>query len=125
MSYTNQEINEALKKALAEKGEDYVYPLSEKHDRGCMYATDEGAPSCIVGHVLHTLDPELFAGVAKWERMKSTLDTAMGDVVRRFHPDLHPDQVKALSYAQVAQDRGQSWGYAATEYMRALGESEL
>lgn len=125
MTYTNVEINAALKKALEAKGEDYVYPEEEKHKGGCMYATADGAPSCIVGHVLHELDPEGFAKVAKWERKKGTGDTAVDDAVNALGLNFHPDQVEALRMAQVNQDKGAPWGAAAWYYMQSLGEWDL
>lgn len=125
MTYTNAQINAALKKALADRGEDYVYPESEKHKGGCMYATEDGAPSCIVGYVLHVLDPEKFAEVATWERKKGTGDTAVDDAWRDLDLDFQLDQVEALRMAQVKQDRGDTWGTAAVFYMQSLGEPEL
>lgn len=125
MTYTNEQINAALKKALEDRGEDYVYPDDEKHNGGCMYATENGTPSCIVGYVLNELDPEKFAEVARWERDEDTADTAVGDAYLAVGLDLHRDQVDALEAAQVKQDQGLPWGRAAVEYMRHLGESEL
>lgn len=125
MTYTNVQINAALKKALEDRGEGYVYPESEKVSGVCMYATADGAPSCIVGYVLNELDPEKFAEVAKWERKKVTGDTTVDDAWRELGLDLYRDQVEALEAAQIAQDNGKPWGQAAVAYMWSLGELEL
>ena len=48
-------VTEALRKTV-EGREDFVY---DRGDRGCRYASN-GAPSCLVGHVIFEVAPETF-----------------------------------------------------------------
>lgn len=118
MTYTNEQINAALNKALDLKGQDYVY---KQNDGSCDYAV-AGEPSCLVGHVLHTLDPEMFKRVAEWERDPSSGDLTFDCVWSDLELPFDREQVKALRLAQVAQDQGKNWGVAAVEYAQELGE---
>lgn len=121
MTYTNEQINAALNKALDEKGEDYVYPQA---DGNCVYSL-EGEPSCIVGHVLHTLDPEMFKRVAEFERDydQNGGDTSFGVVVTGLGLPFETEQRRALQNVQSSQDSGHTWEHAvAVEWMAALGE---
>lgn len=124
MTYTNEQINEAIKAALAEKGEDYVYErVGEGAKQGCYYAVD-GAPSCLVGNVLNRLDPEMFAQVIEYETdTPEYQDTGFEDVAEYLRLPFHEDQVAALKDAQVKQDQGKTWGEAAQKYAEKLGET--
>lgn len=115
-TYTNAEINAALKAAVEEKGESYTYPA---RIGGCFYE-DGGQPSCIVGHVLYNLDPEMFQRVAEWEAV--TKNTRFTNAARYLSLPFHKDQVAALQKAQDAQDNQWSWGTAALDYANTLGE---
>lgn len=121
MTYTNAEINAALSKALEANGDDYVYPQAEG---ACVYSL-EGEPSCIVGHVLHTLDPEMFKKVEEFERDydQNGGDTSFGAMVAKLGLPFETEQRRALQNVQVQQDMGHTWGYSvATEWVAALGE---
>lgn len=118
-TYTNAEINAALKAAVEEKGEDYTYPSTLM---GCFYQ-ESGQPSCIVGHVLYSLDPEMFQRVAEWEASSTSGgNTRFIYVVDELSLPFRTDQVGALQAAQDAQDLHQSWGTAALDYANVLGE---
>lgn len=120
--YTNAEISAALKKALEVKGDDYVY--EKDSNGGCHYAVN-GEPSCIVGHVLHALDPEMFEAVADFEGDydKSRGDNTFRNVAQSLNLPFHGDQVIALARVQRDQDAGETWGLAvAVEWIAALGE---
>lgn len=122
MTYTNAEINAALKKALDAKGEDYVY--TERSNGACVYSLG-GEPSCIVGHVLHALDPEMFKRVAEFEAdpNENDDDTSFSSLATRLGLPFETEQRRALQNVQVQQDCGKTWGSAvATEWMAALGE---
>lgn len=66
MTFTRQDVLEAARMVVADKGEGYVY---EKFS--CSYA-DNGEPSCFVGHVVYILDKEAFARLAKVEEELGT-----------------------------------------------------
>lgn len=120
--YTNAEVNAALKAALDEKGHDYVYPVDANGN--CVYQKD-GAPSCLVGYVVHALDPKEFERVAAFEADQGMNkgDTSFGNVALKLGLRFHPDQRWALELVQSAQDHGDTWGDAvAIEWASALGE---
>lgn len=117
--YTNAEINAALRKALDEKGEDYVY---EHWSGSCDYAR-KGEPSCIVGHVLHALDPEMFEDVASHELDPGSGDLTFDAVAADLELPFDSDQITALRNVQAIQDLGRPWGDSvAAGWIAYLGE---
>ena len=102
----------SLRKAVAGKGEDFVYepvdPLV-----GCLYFDALGMCSCIVGHVLadhgYTLD----------DIEKDRNNTLIWSLDHRI--DMTAAAKSVLSVAQRAQDHGRTWGVAL---MRAEEEAE-
>ena len=58
-------VLETLDSIVEEYGEDYEYDAYA--NRGCFYVGADGGPSCIVGHVLYRLDPELFKEIGHYE----------------------------------------------------------
>lgn len=115
--FTKEQALEALRKAVKLKGEDYVYPEEEKFMSSCRYATDEGKPSCIVGHVVNILDPEAFAHLAAVEAEQGT--TAAEDLTHSGYDDSYlpvdfwdRDTARVLGIAQAQQDIGSKWGDA-------------
>lgn len=120
--YTNAQINVALKAALDAKGDDYVY--EERLNGACVYSL-EGRPSCIVGHVLHALDPDMFERVAAFEanQGENNGDTSFSNVVVKLNLPFETDQRRALQEVQAEQDNGKPWGGAvATGWIARLGE---
>lgn len=108
---------ELLKRAVAEKGADYVY---ERPDEAlsCVYVSN-GAPSCIVGHVISYVAPELLDSIHIWEQ-DAFAETGSGveSLVEHFGAefDMTDEALTALGIAQEAQDMGANWG-------RALGKA--
>jgi hypothetical protein len=102
-----------LAAALAEKGEDYIYPDAEKRNGVCQYVHG-GKPSCLVGNVLHR---------AGWSI--EALQAADAESLWEWLPD-QDDQTgdgrRLLSDAQWSQDRGEPWGMAVeTALAKAAG----
>lgn len=105
--------NPEVKMIDYETGEEFV----SEHDE-CVYSTPEGAPSCIVGHVLASELPEVFDLVHKWEYelynesndyiiQVDTVDSLIGV------PDLFEEgAIKVLREAQHTQDLMKTWGKA-------------
>lgn len=106
---TEAEFTEALEKAVSVKGEDYVYGPTN-----CIYRTPEGAPSCLIGHVLYHLDPNLLDFAGKWENVN------VGGVLRAMARDgvatVPARVVRAAAAAQRAQDSKEPWGWALGTY---------
>ncbi len=142
-------VVEALHRAVAEKGEDYVYPAASSGYRGgaCVYSerneAGEAYPSCIVGHVIAALDPEEFQAIVEYEqRMDESfsvneliqgkhgsyeIEYGGNRYAEAFVPALlmeDADVESALSIAQSLQDSGCTWGEAQEGFDRVLaGES--
>lgn len=116
--FTDDEVIESMKRAVAQKGADYIYPFL-----ACDYSK-WGEPACIVGHVLHDIDPTAYALAVDWDR--SFNDSAVDDLQREgFLPNFTDRQVTALLRAQERQDKGATWGAAYDAFISALdGEVE-
>lgn len=117
----------AAAQELAEANSDFVYPAED----GCRYAdpTTE-APSCIVGHILQKLDPELFAQVVVFEKETDSSFPvyAFGDTESEYedrgdetvemvlydYPEKHWDEdtKEFFGVIQRLQDGGSTWGTA-------------
>lgn len=119
VTHSDEEVMAALRKAVELKGEDYTYPDNEMADGTCRYATAESTPSCIVGHVVHILDPEAFAQLARVEGEHGTdaasslawrpIDGGEGYLAPGFWSDRAAGFLQA---AQNMQDGGFTWGDA-------------
>lgn len=106
--------------------EDFVYDT----EVGCVYFDGEGAPSCLVGHVLAAygytaqlftdnqvlMDGMMFGNSARFEW-----------VTKRVELPFTPAAVRVLDYAQTLQDMRRTWGEAYTmalAYFQDMHESE-
>jgi hypothetical protein len=135
---TNRAIK-LLEKAVAEKGEDYIDPRSSGVG-GCKYVVD-GAPSCIVGHVVAYAKPDIVPLLSHWESTALAYDDYWDEDVDDYvTPDIPPFEAGhgedtsfpdlayalerpdlfhfteganvVLTRAQKRQDRGDTWGTA-------------
>ena len=109
MAAANETLRDLIARAVAEKGEDYIYPEDEKDgDDGemCRYFYD-GRPSCIIGHVLSYLGiDEAVEGAGA--------EVALDGLGFSY------EELRAADEAQTAQDEGCAWGQALISYDRAL-----
>lgn len=131
--FTREDVTEALLQVIAEKGPNYVYP----HAGGICSYSEDGQPSCIVGHVMAALDPEGFEKVVRieeatglsgdardvlqgrWEKTDWGTDDVLYDVgSHTFTED--EALIRALSLTQSAQDVGHTWGEAYVRYEEVL-----
>lgn len=129
---TAEQALDALEKAVALKGPDYVYTdqatgiradSEEWHGTGigCRYAGPDGEPACIVGTALSIIDQAVFDVVRECEAEEGSfpvidLCEGTGDVPVVVAA---ADAVWVFRCAQVAQDGGATWGEAlkaAREY---------
>lgn len=103
-------LRDLIVRAVEEKGADYVYPDSEKGlvsmytEPICRYfREDDGAPSCIFGHVLSYLG-------------KSTaLEGSNADIALAGCGFTGAERT-AANHAQVSQDSGATWGETLSVY---------
>ena len=116
--FSMADVIKAMQEVVDEQGEDYEY---ESIGGACYYGDRDGNPSCIVGHVIHKLDPEAFDHVVKIERewdscaakgLTRVADGAGLSESNRYLPEDFWDANTAfvLQAAQGAQDLGSPWG---------------
>ena len=107
----------ALKKAVEELGEDYVYKRIRRPNGKsyCAYYDQNKAPSCIVGHVLTEIGAEPF----EFDSDENTSNISRLETIGIVKFD---DSINGLSktatllgVAQISQDTGAPWGYAVRE----------
>lgn len=117
MTITAPQALQALKEVVAEApaGRDTVY--QDRGTGGECYYVRYGVPSCIVGRALHRLGVPI--------EVLQGLDTAsMGDPIgasslaRRGVTT--PDAAVVFANAQLAQDRGKTWGQALDAAQRCF-----
>lgn len=126
MTFTYEDVIEAAREVVAEKGASYSYeyPLVEYEDEEtgephmmespeCLYAAPDGAPSCIVGHVVAKLDAEAFEQLKRAE-IRYGAEVAGKLTKLEYLPEDFWDveAETAMAYAQAKQDSGRPWGEA-------------
>lgn len=100
---TGKQALKALKTAVKLKGEDYVYPDSERSPLGTCQYSDGKEPLCIVGVALDSL------GVNVHGQPNTAADSIN---VRWDGVHLTERAIRILRAAQVSQDVGDDWGKA-------------
>lgn len=125
--FTAEDILEAMAKAVEARGEDYkyIYPKVDTPDYwgemksvpsdSCLYVDpNDGTPSCIVGHAIHTLDPEAFQHLAEAERENPDTQVALRLIEEGFLPEGFwvEEAARIAQVAQTAQDSRLTWGEA-------------
>lgn len=116
---TEEQFTKAMHEAVAERGENWVYPsLPEEEEREglatewrsesglCRYSKSNGEPACIIGLALHKIDPSLVPPANNFNSA-STVLSGKG---------LPRSVTFAAQHAQAAQDSGRPWGQALAEY---------
>jgi hypothetical protein len=103
--------NELIERAIAEKGEDYVYLNPEGNRDNCynwhLQPDGQVVPGCIVGHVWHYLGfqpDEVNAGAG--------VSAVVGELVISGRLNCERDALQFLWRMQVHQDLGIPWGVA-------------
>lgn len=138
--YTAQQTIEMLE-GVVEGREDYVYEyatvnyveyesevVKEATATDCLYATPDGAPSCIVGQVLAKHEPELFDSIREMEYAGYNeedgfyLSSVSVDHIYAVWDHFEADAVRVLSKAQETQDRFKPWGVALEEARKGVAD---
>ena len=120
---TRENFTAAMRAAVAERGEDWVYPAegSELAEQGwreeegtCVYVLPDGSPACLIGLALYKIDPALVEG------LEGENVTALRLLQRLGVED--GELYWAAQDAQDTQDVGKTWGNALKIYERAMNE---
>lgn len=120
-----EQVVDLLREVVAEKGEGYVYPHVPNPTGvvGCRYEY-EGAPSCLVGHVLHragwsveALKSLDWSGISAQDLWHQSLPEGVGVVTMAA--------AEVLERAQIHQDDGDSWGFAAREAIKVANGEDV
>lgn len=105
---TVESLTAALREAVAERGEDWVYPSEWRETPlgGCLYFRD-GEPACLFGlalskHGYTSYDVREYVGI--------------GVFLRAYAPEF----IEAAGKSQILQDEGATWGEALTKYETEL-----
>jgi hypothetical protein len=129
---TEENVLDALEKAVEEKGEDFIYVNNEGHSSRnkfgetaaimCHYVHyDDGTPiaGCIAGNVLNRLGVSLDA-LSDYETQP--IKTVLINLTDAEEVTFDSKVSLLLSNAQCAQDGGQTWGDALKAAKNALSE---
>lgn len=148
MTHTLEEIRTTLAAAVEAKGRDYIYPRANTsansyNEAICVYAEvsvdSKYAPSCIVGHLVAALEPEMFQHVAEIENSGYVESFGAGELLSgEYDPEYYADADNvpvlgvetenrhaidaALSLAQWIQDNGGTWGEALDAFDEYVAE---
>ena len=113
---TDEQVLDALIESLRERGPDFKYEKEEGLSN-CTYSTADEEPSCLVGKVVHKLDPEAFREMAHREHNgMGVLMRPADEVLPEFLEisekmlailyGVQTDQDKQLPYRRVAERNG-------------------
>lgn len=128
---------DAMDAAVAERGEDWVYPLPARdpdaiagvvadgwhvpNTTTCVYMTDEGDPACLIGLALYKINPDL---VPNYDASSSEYDMDAFSVLARLSEagdlKLSERTMSAAYAAQRLQDDGAPWGQAIAKFDEAV-----
>lgn len=124
---------ELLEKVVADKGADYKDPNSVDDSIGCEYVNEEGAPSCIIGHILvnelgvpakilskageirEVIQLPVNRENGEWTEEPGFIEyqTSRAGTMRQYgEVEFTPGAVYVFGDAQWAQDSGHTWGEA-------------
>ena len=118
---TRENFTAAMRAAVSERGEDWVYPAegSELGEQGwrseegtCVYALPDGSPACLIGLALYKIDPALVEGLEGDDTTALRLLQRLGVKDGGLY--------WAAQDAQDAQDLGATWGNALKTYEQAM-----
>lgn len=101
--FTDDQVRDMLRTVVAENP-DFVYEPPGGMDEDCKYVHD-GAPSCLVGHVMSRLGFPLVEFARFEGQSPGQIDVALSISSRA---------ADVLDIAQARQDVGESWGDALT-----------
>lgn len=131
LTLTYEQALASLEQAIAERGEDFVYPqewrtsVSENFKGWCVNFNQDGSPSCIAGYVYSLWSIE---NDEVWR--EDSVDTLAGRDGGEKDAATAPLQIDARTYvllssAQNAQDSGSTWKQALEIALRDVEAYDL
>lgn len=127
--FNRDDVLTTLASIVDKYGAEHVY---EHAMSTCRYSNADGTPSCIVGHIIYWLEPEVFERIHEYEWRNGSDDGPESCAVRYLGENgLELDYeneseaeflVEALTQGQRAQDFGKTWGEAEDAIRATLGE---
>lgn len=103
---TKAEATALLRAAVAERGEDHVYPPERLAEDGvCMYVIDD-EPACIMGMALSMIDGVTLEALQIWE------GEGVDRIIESLFPQTSGEVRSAMRAVQASQDAGATWGDA-------------
>ena len=112
---TRENFTASLERAVAERGEDFVYPEAWMTSaNACQYSLRDGTPACIIGLALSYIDPGIVPGSGEF----GSSDAGMEEL--GVEDDV---LIIAARAAQIRQDRGYTWGRSLDAYKAVLEEN--
>lgn len=125
--FNRDNVLSTLASIVDEYGADHVY---ERAGAACYYSNEDGTPSCIVGHIIYRLEPDVFQQIHGWEWADGEYPDScavfnLGD--EGFELDYESEAeaeflIGALGQGQGAQDSGRAWGEAEDTIRAVMGE---
>lgn len=111
---TRENFTAAMEQAVAERGEDFVYPdgwreQSTSGNGSCQYYVEGVGGACIIGKALENLGVDT-SQIPNSDAMEILTELGIHD----------EGLVSAALTAQVTQDSGGTWGQALAKFKEAL-----
>lgn len=129
-TFTLDDFTAAMEKAVADRGNDYVYPREKPgwlHEKQCVYSTQDGEPACIIGQALYNIDPSLMPDYEESQQEDAGAEYILES--RREHFSGSEADfgllLRSAHKAQVSQDNGDSWGRALSWYLGSVEDGEF
>jgi hypothetical protein len=116
---TIEQVHEAMKKAVQEKGEDYTYV---QYGGECYYRhPDTKEKSCLIGHVLVEVGVEstLIDALERFS-IGAILSEARPPFALPLREVFDKRTIYAMNVAQESQDQGSPWGDALADFEAAM-----
>lgn len=116
MMLTLEETKAKLEALVEKLGPDTVYEIPDGSTT-CVYSTAEGAPSCLVGQLIHEVSPEILEEIhsEEWEDGVNILEMDVDTLALRYprvDALFDADAKVYLNTVQYLQDKGVTWGEA-------------
>lgn len=130
-TFTLDDFTAAMEKAVADRGNDYVYPQDRpgwSHGLMCVYSTQDGEPACIIGQALYNIDPALMPDFAESTEGEDAGAEYILESRREHFSGSEEDfslLLRSAHKAQVSQDNGDSWGRALSWYLGSVEDGEF